>query len=128
MWGESSSPGDILSTKLPHLIAIPHDKPQSISFFPHLLSLRCHLLAPSNAQTPCDITIGGIKAATTGPNGAAEGSYVAKQVPATASEWVAVRLEGDEWMGLERMVFGTRAAGMEFGIGIDSFEYKRRGL
>lgn len=61
-----------------------------------------------------------------------------KQVPATASEWVAVRLEGDEWMGLERMVFGTRVAGVEFGmrksresvelIGIDSFEYKRRGL
>lgn len=32
-------------------------------------------------------------------------------------------------MGLERMVFGARVAGVEFGIGIDSFEYlcQRRG-
>ena len=31
-------------------------------------------------------------------------------------------------MGLERIVFGARVARVKFGIGIDSFEYKRRGL
>lgn len=46
-----------------------------------------------------------------------------KQVPATGLEWVAVRLEGEEGMGLERMLFGARAAWMEFGIGIDPPEY-----
>lgn len=45
------------------------------------------------------------------------------QVPAMGLEWVAVRLEGEEWMGLERMLFGARVAGVESRIGIDPFEY-----
>lgn len=36
---------------------------------------------------------------------------------------LAARLEGEELMGLERMVFGVRVAGLELGVAIDSFEY-----
>lgn len=57
------------------------------------------------------------------PNGAAEGVYVIKQVSATGSEWVVVVLEDEEWIGLERMVFGARGTEVEFGIGIDSSEF-----
>lgn len=45
------------------------------------------------------------------------------QVSATGSEWVVVVLEDEEWIGLERMVFGARGTEVEFGIGIDSSEF-----